>query len=60
LSLDTTHALRTSNTLNRHVGDLGNITTDANGTVTVNMHDWIIQFFIDNHTTGYDDVLFLK
>jgi Cu-Zn family superoxide dismutase len=31
--------------MHRHVGDLGNITTDANGTVTVNIVDSIIQFY---------------
>ncbi len=85
LSLDTIHGPRTDSLFTRHVGDLGNITTDAKGTVTLNMNDWIIQLynttqsiinrtvivhrhrddggqggFIDSHTTGYNDVFFLK
>ncbi len=44
-SLDTIHGPRRTNIFNRHVGDLGNITTDANGTVTLNMYDWIIQLY---------------
>jgi len=31
--------------MHRHVGDLGNITTDGNGTVTINIEDIIIQFY---------------
>ncbi len=31
--------------MNRHVGDLGNITTDANGKVIINISDIIIQFY---------------
>ncbi len=44
-SLDTTHGPRTANITSRHVGDLGNITTDAFGTVTLDMYDWIIQLY---------------
>lgn len=42
-SLDTTHGPRSNNITNRHVGDLGNLTTDANGTVNINFDDLIIQ-----------------
>jgi Cu-Zn family superoxide dismutase len=31
--------------MHRHVGDLGNITTDTNGMVYVNITDIIIQFY---------------
>jgi Cu-Zn family superoxide dismutase len=31
--------------MHRHVGDLGNITTDGNGRVTINIEDIIIQFY---------------
>ena len=31
--------------MNRHVGDLGNITTDASGTALINISDIIIQFY---------------
>jgi Cu-Zn family superoxide dismutase len=44
-SLDTTHGPREANIANRHVGDLGNITTDAYGNVTLNIADSIIQLY---------------
>jgi Cu/Zn superoxide dismutase len=44
-SLDTLHGPRTANIMNRHVGDLGNISTDASGTVNINMEDIIIQLY---------------
>lgn len=31
--------------MNRHVGDLGNLSTNANGTVDVSMMDSIIQLY---------------
>jgi Cu-Zn family superoxide dismutase len=31
--------------MNRHVGDLGNLTTNANGVVNVDMEDSIIQLY---------------
>lgn len=43
--LDTSHGPRTPDIWNRHVGDLGNITTDENGTVAVAIQDNIIQFY---------------
>jgi hypothetical protein len=43
--LDTSHGPRTANITSRHVGDLGNLTTDANGSVYVNIMDSIIQLF---------------
>ncbi len=45
LSLDTLHGPRTANIRNRHVGDLGNITTDAKGVVKLNIEDSIIQLY---------------
>lgn len=44
-ALDTTHGPRTANITSRHVGDLGNITTDANGKVTLAISDSIIQLY---------------
>ncbi len=44
-SIDTNHGPPTANLANRHVGDLGNITTDVNGSVTLDMNDWIIQLY---------------
>ena len=43
--LDTTHGPRTASITGRHVGDLGNITTNANGSVTIDISDWIIQLY---------------
>jgi len=45
LSLDTLHGPRTANITSRHVGDLGNITTDARGVAIIEMEDWIIQLY---------------
>ncbi|CAF1032990.1 unnamed protein product [Rotaria magnacalcarata] len=42
---NTVHGPRSATIMQRHVGDLGNITTDANGTVTINIQDSIIQFY---------------
>jgi superoxide dismutase, Cu-Zn family len=36
--------------MNRHVGDLGNLTTDSTGMVTVNISDSIIQFYNMNQS----------
>jgi hypothetical protein len=44
-SLDTIHGPRTPIMANRHVGDLGNLTTDAKGTVDVHIQDSIIQLY---------------
>ncbi len=44
-SLDTSHGPRTNNIADRHVGDLGNITTNVNGTVNLNIDDSIIQLY---------------
>lgn len=43
--LDTLHGPRTASIMNRHVGDLGNITTDANGQANISISDSIIQFY---------------
>ena len=43
--LDTGHGPITATIYNRHVGDLGNIVTNANGTVTISISDSIIQFY---------------
>jgi Cu/Zn superoxide dismutase len=43
--LDTLHGPRTNNIWDRHVGDLGNITTDASGTIAIDMRDSIIQLY---------------
>jgi Cu-Zn family superoxide dismutase len=45
LSLDTLHGPPTANITNRHVGDLGNLTTDANGLAIIEMEDRIIQLY---------------
>ena len=42
---DVTHGSRSGNISTRHVGDLGNITTNANGQVTLDMTDSIIQIY---------------
>ncbi|CAF0907868.1 unnamed protein product [Rotaria sordida] len=42
---NTGHGPREADIWHRHVGDLGNITTDANGSVNINMNDYIIQFY---------------
>lgn len=44
-TLDTNHGPRTASLLNRHVGDLGNITTDSSGSVTLNFSDSIINLY---------------
>ncbi|CAF0940510.1 unnamed protein product [Adineta ricciae] len=40
-----THGSETGNLRTRHVGDLGNITTNANGEVTIDRTDIIIQLY---------------
>jgi hypothetical protein len=40
-----THGGRTNSILTRHVGDLGNITTDANGLANIDILDSIIQLY---------------
>jgi len=45
LSLDTLHGPRTANITSRHVGDLGNITSDAYGVAIIRMEDGIIQLY---------------
>lgn len=42
---DTPHGPPTANISNRHVGDLGNLTTDDNGTIVMDLADSIIQLF---------------
>lgn len=42
-TLDTNHDPCLATLLNRHVGDLDNITTDSNGSVSLDMTDSIIQ-----------------
>ena len=44
-SLDTSHGPREANITNRHVGDLGNLTVDANGTITIDFYDTIISLY---------------
>lgn len=44
-SSDTTHGPRSALIANRHVGDLGNLTTDANGAVAIDFTDGIIQLY---------------
>ena len=43
--LDTSHGPRTNSLLTRHVGDLGNITTNSNGRADLDMYDGIIQLY---------------
>ena len=55
LLLDTLHGARTADITKRHVGDMGNLTTDAYGRVYVDMKDSIIQLYngrqsIENRT----------
>ncbi|CAF2599152.1 unnamed protein product [Rotaria sp. Silwood2] len=42
---NTSHGPREAGIWERHVGDLGNITTNANGTANINISDSIIQFY---------------
>ncbi len=42
---DVSHGPPTANITGRHVGDLGNITTDENGTAYINITDSIIQLY---------------
>ncbi|CAF1329713.1 unnamed protein product [Rotaria sordida] len=42
---NTTHGPRTPDIRNRHVGDLGNLTTDANGNINIDLEDSIIQLY---------------
>jgi Cu-Zn family superoxide dismutase len=44
-SLGTTHGPQTANITSRHVGDLGNLTTDSDGNVVIDMEDYIIQLY---------------
>ena len=43
--LDTVHGPRAANISYRHVGDLGNLTADANGAITIDLSDSIIQLY---------------
>ena len=45
LILDVSHGPITAGLMGRHVGDLGNLTTDSSGSVTVNIQDFIIQLY---------------
>ena len=45
LFLDKTHGPRLANINHRHVGDLGNIITDENGTVDIDIRDSIIELY---------------
>lgn len=45
LILDVNHGPITGSLLTRHVGDLGNLTTDASGSVSVTIQDYIIQLY---------------
>ena len=42
---DTPHGPPTANISKRHVGDLGNLTTDGNGTIIMDLADSIIQLY---------------
>ncbi|CAF1464269.1 unnamed protein product [Rotaria magnacalcarata] len=46
----TLHGPRTANITGRHVGDLGNITTDDKGNVNINIEDSIIQLYNGNQS----------
>lgn len=41
----TSHGPREADINNRHVGDLGNLVTDASGVININFSDSIIQFY---------------
>jgi Cu-Zn family superoxide dismutase len=43
--LDTKHGPITADIMNRHVGDLGNVTSDSSGTININIQDSIIQLY---------------
>ncbi|CAF3709272.1 unnamed protein product, partial [Adineta steineri] len=47
---NTLHGPRTANIMNRHVGDLGNLTTDPSGMVKVDINDSIIQLGYNNRS----------
>jgi Cu-Zn family superoxide dismutase len=41
----TTHGPITADIMSRHVGDLGNVTSDSAGTININIQDSIIQLY---------------
>ncbi|CAF1329761.1 unnamed protein product [Rotaria sordida] len=41
----TTHGSITADIMNRHVGDLGNVTSANDGTININIQDSIIQLY---------------
>lgn len=43
--LDTGHGPREANITSRHVGDLGNLMTNGNGVININISDMIIQLY---------------
>ncbi|CAF0904743.1 unnamed protein product [Adineta ricciae] len=47
---NTSHGPREANITSRHVGDLGNIATLANGTAIINIEDKIIQLYPSNQS----------
>jgi Cu-Zn family superoxide dismutase len=40
--VDVSHGMRSDSILERHVGDLGNIEIDADGSANLNILDWVI------------------
>jgi Copper/zinc superoxide dismutase (SODC) len=48
--LDYSHGPQTANLTGRHVGDLGNLTTDASGTISFSMTDSIIDLYNDTRS----------
>ncbi|UJR27139.1 hypothetical protein I4U23_008438 [Adineta vaga] len=42
---NTSHGPHDANITSRHVGDLGNIQTNASGIASINIEDWIIQLY---------------
>ena len=44
-SLDTEHGPREADIMHRHVGDLGNLSADANGMITIDFTDTIISLY---------------
>ncbi|CAF1247570.1 unnamed protein product [Adineta steineri] len=42
---NTTHGPITANIMHRHVGDLGNVTSDSAGNINIDIHDSIIQLY---------------
>jgi Cu-Zn family superoxide dismutase len=50
--LDTLHGPREADIMNRHIGDLGNVTADEHGLVVVEMSDGLIDLYNATRSIG--------